>query len=148
MKGHFATRALSIDPDAVAPDGAEVRLLCALAGGSMAHFRLPPGACSTAVVHRTVGELWFVVAGEGELWREREGVAETVALQPGVAVSIPVGTSFQFRAAAASEVAVVGVTMPPWPGGGEAVAVPGAWQAQTGVTSSPTRITPGSTTVA
>jgi mannose-6-phosphate isomerase-like protein (cupin superfamily) len=144
----FATRTLSATPDAVAPDGAEVRLLCALAGGSMAHFRLPPGACSTAVIHRTVGELWFVVAGEGELWRSREGVEEIVALRPGVSASIPVGTSFQFRAAGASEVAVVGVTMPPWPGGDEAVPVPGAWAAQTGETSSPTRTTPGSTTVA
>ena len=96
----FATRLLPAAPDAYAPDGSEVRLLCQLAGGSMAHFRLPPRACSTAVVHRTVGELWFVVAGEGELWRSREGVVETVALRPGVAVSIPVGTSFQFRAAA------------------------------------------------
>ena len=61
---------------------------------------------------------------------------------------IPVGTSFQFRATASSEVAVVGVTMPPWPGDDEAVAVPGAWDAQTGATSSPTRITPGSTTAA
>ena len=87
----FATRLLPAAPDAYAPDGSEVRLLCRLAGGSMAHFRLPPGACSTAVVHRTVGELWFVVAGEGELWRSREGVVETVALRPGVAVSIPVG---------------------------------------------------------
>ena len=144
----FATRLLPAAPDAYAPDGSEVRLLCQLAGGSMAHFRLPPRACSTAVVHRTVGELWFVVAGEGELWRSREGVVETVALRPGVAVSIPVGTSFQFRAAASSEVAVVGVTMPPWPGDDEAVAVPGAWPAQTGSTSSPTRTTPGSTTVA
>jgi mannose-6-phosphate isomerase-like protein (cupin superfamily) len=144
----FATRALSATPDEVAPDGAEVRRLCALAGGSMAHFRLPPGACSTAVIHRTVGELWFVVAGEGELWRSREGVEEIVALRPGVSASIPVGTSFQFRATAGSEVAVVGVTMPPWPGDGEAVAVPGAWDSQTGATSSPTRTTPGSTTVA
>src|SRR3954447_20694607 len=145
---HFATRSLPDAPDALAPDGAEVRLLCGLAGGSMAHFRLPPGACSSPVVHRTVGELWFVVAGEGELWRSREGVVETVALRPGVAVSIPVGTSFQFRATDVSEVAVVGVTMPPWPGDDEAVSVPGAWPAQAGTTSSPTRTTPGSTTVA
>ena len=148
MEGHFATRVLSADPDAVAPDGSEVRLLCSLAGGSMAHFRLPAGACSAAVVHRTVGELWFVVAGEGELWRSREGIAETVALRPGVSVSIPVGTSFQFRSSPASEVAVVGVTMPPWPGDEEAVGMLGTWDAQAGATSSPTRTTPGSTTVA
>ena len=91
----------------------------------MAHFRLPPGACSKAS-SPTVEELWFVSAGAGELWRSTRGRGgEVVPLRPGVAVSIPVGTSFQFRAAAASEVAVVGVTMPPWPGDDEAVAGPG-----------------------
>jgi mannose-6-phosphate isomerase-like protein (cupin superfamily) len=143
----FATRMLGDSPDATAPDGSEVRLLCALAGGSMAHFRLPPGACSRAVAHRTVEELWFVVAGAGELWRSRDAVEEVVALRPGVSVSIPCGASFQFRAGTGTEVAVVGVTMPPWPGEEEAVAVAGIWD-QTGATVSPTRITPGSTTVA
>ncbi|MDX6375930.1 MAG: hypothetical protein QOE98_233, partial [Gaiellaceae bacterium] len=37
------------------------------------------------------------------------------------------GTAFQFRAAPSSEVAVVGVTMPPWPGDEEAIGVRGAW---------------------
>jgi mannose-6-phosphate isomerase-like protein (cupin superfamily) len=123
----FRTRTLAPLPDAVAPDGAEVRLLCALAGGSMAHFRLPPGACSHAVTHRTVEELWFVVSGEGELWRSQDDGEEIVALRPGVSVAIPLGTAFQFRAAASSEVAVVGVTMPPWPGDEEAIGVRGAW---------------------
>ena len=123
----FATTTLSADPDAIAPDGSEVRLLCRVAGGSMAHVRLPPGACAKAVVHRTVEELWFVVAGEGEMWRRGEGREEIVALRPGVGLSIPVGTAFQFRAAAQSELAVVGVTMPPWPGDDEAVPAEGPW---------------------
>jgi mannose-6-phosphate isomerase-like protein (cupin superfamily) len=123
----FTTHSLGDEPDALAPDGSEVRLLGRLAGGSMAHFRLPPGACSAAMVHRTVEELWFVVAGEGEMWRSGDGVEAVVALRPGVSLSIPCGTSFQFRAGPASEVAVVGVTMPPWPGGDEAVAVTGIW---------------------
>ncbi len=123
----FTTHSVGDEPDAYAPDGAEVRLLGALRGGSMAHFRLPPGACSKAMVHRTVEELWFVVAGAGELWRSADGVEQVVTLQPGVALSIPCGTSFQFRAGAASEVAVVGVTMPPWPGDDEAIAVTGCW---------------------
>ena len=94
----FATTELPSTPDAIAPDGSEVRLLCRVAGGSMAHFRLPPGACSKAVVHRTVEELWFVTAGEGELWRRGGGEEDIVALRAGVSVTIPVGTVFQFRA--------------------------------------------------
>jgi mannose-6-phosphate isomerase-like protein (cupin superfamily) len=123
----FTTRPLAAEPDAFAPDGAEVRLLCAVAGGSMAHFRLAAGTCSRAVRHRTVEELWFVVAGEGEMWRSRDGLEEIVALRPGVSLSIPLGTSFQFRAGAGTEVAAVGVTMPPWPGDDEAVMIDGAW---------------------
>jgi len=121
----FTTTTLPAASDAIAPDGSEVRLLCRLAGGSMAHFRLPPGGCARAVVHRSVEELWFVTAGEGEMWRRGDGQEEVVALRPGVAISIPVGTAFQFRAAAGSEVAVVGVTMPPWPGDDEAVPTDG-----------------------
>jgi len=36
----FATKALSAEPDATAPDGTAVRLLPALGAGSMAHFEL------------------------------------------------------------------------------------------------------------
>jgi mannose-6-phosphate isomerase-like protein (cupin superfamily) len=59
------TRELGRDPDAVAPDGSEVRLLAALAGGSFAHFTLAPNAVSAAVAHRTVEEIWYFVAGGG-----------------------------------------------------------------------------------
>ena len=44
-------------------------------------------------------------------------------------LSIPAGTHFQFRAAGEGPLAAVGVTMPPWPGDGEAYDVPGAWLA-------------------
>ena len=56
-------------PDAVAPDGTAVRLLPRSRGGSFAHFELPAGAVSHAVAHRTVEEIWYFVAGAGELWR-------------------------------------------------------------------------------
>jgi mannose-6-phosphate isomerase-like protein (cupin superfamily) len=111
----------------IAPDGSEVRVLLRLAGGSMAHFQLDPGEVSIAVMHRTVEELWFVVAGRGAMWRSLDGREEVVALQPGVSLSIPVGTRFQFRAEGDAPFAAVGVTMPPWPGEGEAVTVEGAW---------------------
>jgi mannose-6-phosphate isomerase-like protein (cupin superfamily) len=124
----FATTTLPATPDAIAPDGSEVRLLCRVVGGSMAHFRLPPGACAKAVVHRTVEELWFVTAGAGELWRRGDGEEQIVALRPGVALSIPVATPFQFRAAADSEVAIVAATIPPWPGDDEAMPASGPWQ--------------------
>jgi mannose-6-phosphate isomerase-like protein (cupin superfamily) len=44
-----------------------------------------------------------------------------VDLVPGTCLTIPLGTHFQFRASPAEPVAVVGITMPPWPGADEAV---------------------------
>ncbi len=123
----FDTRVLPADPTVTAPDGSNVRVLLALAGGSLAHFELPAGCVARAVVHRTVEELWYVVQGRGEMWRSQDGREEVVALVPGVSLSIPVGTRFQFRAAADEGVCAVGVTMPPWPGDEEAAVVTGRW---------------------
>jgi mannose-6-phosphate isomerase-like protein (cupin superfamily) len=54
-----------------------------------------------------------------------------VDLAPGVAVSIPLETSFQFRASGAQPLAVIIITIPPWPGEDEAVFVEGAWESTT-----------------
>lgn len=124
----FTTKRLPRGPDAVAPDGADVRVLLDLPRGSMAHFQLAPGHTSRAVVHRTVDEIWFVLAGAGEMWREQDGREEVVALEPGVCLTIPQGTRFQFRALGGEPLAAIGVTMPPWPGEDEAVVVPGMWE--------------------
>ena len=50
----FETKRLPAAPDALAPDGSEVRVLCGVARGGMAHFSLPPRAVSRAVAHRTI----------------------------------------------------------------------------------------------
>jgi mannose-6-phosphate isomerase-like protein (cupin superfamily) len=123
----FATRRLPAARDAVAPDGSDVRILLGLAGGGMAHFALAPGQTSTAVTHRTVEEIWYVLAGRGEMWRRQAGREEVVGLEPGVCLTIPLGTHFQFRSLGDEPLAAVGVTMPPWPGPGEAIAVEGRW---------------------
>ena len=112
----------------LAPDGSEVRVLLGLQGGGMAHFQLAPGQVSAAVTHRSVEEIWFVVSGAGQMWRrqgQREEVTEPV---PGLCLTIPLGTAFQFRAAATSPLAAVAITMPPWPGEDEAILVAGPWQ--------------------
>jgi mannose-6-phosphate isomerase-like protein (cupin superfamily) len=123
----WQTKRLPADPDVVAPDGSDVRILLRLAGGSMAHFELGPGRTSVAVVHRTVEELWFFVSGRGEMWLADEEREDVVDVEPGVSLTIPVGTRFQFRALGSEPLAAVGVTMPPWPGEEEAVSVEGRW---------------------
>jgi mannose-6-phosphate isomerase-like protein (cupin superfamily) len=124
----FETLALPTRPDALAPDGSGVRILLGLSGGGLAHFELSPDQVSTAVTHRTVEEIWYVLGGRGEMWRRQDGRAEIVALEAGVCLTIPLGTHFQFRSLGPGPLAAVAVTMPPWPGPDEAVLVPGgAW---------------------
>jgi mannose-6-phosphate isomerase-like protein (cupin superfamily) len=125
----FATTRLSPLPVATAPDGTDVRLLGALPSGSFAHFTLAAGATSLAVAHRTVEEIWYVVAGRGEVWRKQGGREEIVPVEAGVALTIPLGTAFQFRATSDEPLAFVAVTMPPWPGADEAFPVEGKWPA-------------------
>jgi mannose-6-phosphate isomerase-like protein (cupin superfamily) len=125
----FDTKRIGAVPDVIAPDGSEVRLLCAVPRGSMAAFTLKPGAVSKAVVHRTVEELWFIASGRGRMWRRSTDGEDVVELAAGVSVSIPVGTWFQFRCDGDEPLVAVGVTMPPWPGGDEAMFVDGPWVA-------------------
>jgi mannose-6-phosphate isomerase-like protein (cupin superfamily) len=120
-------RRLSAEPEAIAPDGSAVRVLLALPRGSMAHFELPPGETSVAVLHRTVEEIWYFLAGTGEMWRQLGTDEEIIEVGPGLCLSIPAGTAFQFRSFAGEALAALGITMPPWPGSGEAVVVEGPW---------------------
>ncbi len=123
----FVTRTLADLPDAIAPDGSEVRLLATTQRGSMAQFRLPPGMLSKAVAHRTVEEVWFFTAGRGRMWRKSETAEETIEVFPGVSIALPIGVHFQFRSDGDAALEAVGVTMPPWPGANEAFEVRGPW---------------------
>lgn len=127
----FETTRRSATPQEDAPDGSRVRPLVRLAGASVAEFELGAGRTSRSIVHRTIDEIWYVVAGRGELWRRQDSREETVVLEPGVSVTIPRGTQFQFRAQGKETLRVLGVSLPPWPGEDEAMAVKGPWPATT-----------------
>jgi mannose-6-phosphate isomerase-like protein (cupin superfamily) len=124
----FETKRKGTAPDAIAPDSSEVHVLCRSARGSMAAFSLPADAVTKAVAHRSVDELWYVIAGHGRIWRRLAGREEIVELVPGMSVSIPVGTHFQFRCDGDEMLTVIGTTMPPWSAGDEAYAVDGPWE--------------------
>ena len=123
----FQTVRLAEEADYLAPDGSEVRPLARVRAGSLAHFRLPADATSGAVAHRTVEEIWYVVSGRGEMWRKQGHQEEVVELRPGVSLTLPAETHFQFRAHGRSPLEVIAATMPPWPGSGEAYPVEGRW---------------------
>jgi mannose-6-phosphate isomerase-like protein (cupin superfamily) len=123
----WETRAVPDNYDVVAPDGSEIRLLVQARSGSMVHCTLPPGGVTQAVRHRTVEEVWYFLGGRGQVWRKQGEVEEITEVRPGLALSMPLGTHFQFRATSSEPLTFVIVTMPPWPGPDEAVPVPGAW---------------------
>jgi mannose-6-phosphate isomerase-like protein (cupin superfamily) len=127
LSSPFPSKWISPEPDVIALDGSEVRLLCELPRGAMAMFTLPAGAVSKAVAHRTVEEVWCVIRGRGRIWRkfgDREDIADLV---PGVSVAIPTGVQFQFRNDGMQPLDIIAATMPPWPGEGEASLVDGNW---------------------
>lgn len=123
----FETRLTPENVDVIAPDGSEIRLLVTAKGGSMAHCTLPPGAVTLAVTHKTVEEVWYFLEGEGQVWRKQGEREEVTEVRPGLSLSIPLGTHFQFRNTGTSALRFVIVTMPPWPGDDEAQRVADYW---------------------
>ena len=115
------TAAVGDQPMVLAPDGSEIRPLLSVPAASIVHCTLPAGAVTQAVRHRTVEELWFVLSGTGELWRD----AGPVPLRPGVAATIPLPGAFQFRAGDSEPLALFIATFPAWPGPQEAQAARG-----------------------
>jgi mannose-6-phosphate isomerase-like protein (cupin superfamily) len=124
----WQTRRLAATYDTLAPDGSEIRLLVQVEGGSLVHCRLRPGQVTRPVRHRTVEEIWFCVAGAGQVWRKAADGEEIVDVEAGVALTIPLGVAFQFRASGSLPLELLITTLPPWPGPDEAVVVDGAWE--------------------
>jgi len=118
---------LPYDVDLVAPDGADIRVLLSTGQASMAHGTLAVGQTSLAVTHRTVDELWFVVAGSAEMWRKIGDDESTVTAAAGDALTVPLGAAFQYRTVGDAPFQFIMATMPAWPGSDEAVIVPGPW---------------------
>jgi mannose-6-phosphate isomerase-like protein (cupin superfamily) len=124
------TRHLPNDYDCLAPDGSEIRLLVEGPLGSSVHCKLPAGGLSLAVAHHHVEEIWYFIEGHGEVWRQNDETEEAVKVQPGVSLTIPAGTHFQFRNTGKGPLCFLITTMPPWPGEKEARRVEDHWPVQ------------------
>jgi mannose-6-phosphate isomerase-like protein (cupin superfamily) len=110
------------------PAGAEIRFLMEGATGGMIHSTVPPGQINRAAVHSTVSEFWYILSGEGQIWRRDSSSEQIVDLTAGVSIDIPVGTSFQYRCKdGAAPLQFICITMPPWPGEEEATIIEGPW---------------------
>jgi len=111
-------------------DGLEVRALCSMSGGSMAHFVLPMARVSLPCKHGNFSEIWFVLTGTGKLWRSYESSSAITTLKPGMSFSLTPHTTFQIQADDQEDLAAIAVTIPAfdpelvtvgkgiWPAGG------------------------------
>lgn len=120
---------LKTDADYLAPDGSEIRLLPTMNGGGLAHCRLPNGKTSSPVAHYYVEEIWYVLEGQGDVWRKTARTEEVVQVSAGTSLTIPPRTAFQFRNTGSDPLCILIVTMPSWPGPQEAERVDGIWPA-------------------
>lgn len=126
----FETKHVPVDYQHLAPDGSEIRLLHSMNGGGLVHCTLPVGGVSKPVHHLTTEEIWFFLAGQGQVWRKQEDREEVVDVYQGVSLTIPTGTYFQFRTVGESPLQFIIAGMPPWPGPQEAVLLEkGRWDA-------------------
>lgn len=124
----FESNQVARDYDVLAPDGSEIRLLHSLDGASVVHCRLPVGAVTIPVRHRTVEEVWYFLAGAGQVWRKQGQREQVLDVAPGLSLTIPLGTDFQFRNTGDVPLEFIIATTPPWPGEDEAVVVDaGRW---------------------
>ena len=122
------SKTLPEQPDAKSPAGANIRYLMDGVTGNMIHSTVPPHQVNKATVHATVSEFWYILEGQGEIWRN-DGVESCVTpLVPGTAIDIPVGTAFQYRNVADIDLKLICIAMPPWPGDQEATYIEGKWQ--------------------
>ncbi|MBE0640342.1 MAG: cupin domain-containing protein [Bacteroidales bacterium] len=121
------TQHLKNKPDCLAPDGSRIFLLTDMKGGGLCICELPKGATSKPVCHKRVEEIWYFLAGEGQLWRKLNEEETITPLTKDTAVTIPPGCSFQFKNTGKETLRFLIVTMPPWPGKNEALPVDGYW---------------------
>ena len=110
-----------------APDGSEIRLFHEVKGGGLSECTLASGLVSSSISHRSVEEIWFFTEGSGLVWRQQEDIEETVKVRPGVSLTIPRHTKFQFRNTGKKRLKFIISTMPPWPGQWEAKPEIGPW---------------------
>jgi mannose-6-phosphate isomerase-like protein (cupin superfamily) len=122
------TTILPKHPNAKSPAGADIRFLMDGEGGNMIHSTVPHHQINQATVHATVREFWYILEGQGELWRDNGSQSSVTKLVPGTAIDIPVGTSFQYRNITDGDLKFICIAMPPWPGESEATIIQGLWQ--------------------
>lgn len=115
-------------PSEPAPDGSRIYPLVRTDQASAGIIELRPDQVTAPVRHQTIEEIWYVLEGAGQLWRQLDRDEETVELTAGTCVTIPTGAAFQFRSDGERPLRMLMLTIPPWPGPDEAIAAAGVWK--------------------
>src|SRR5438067_1235205 len=112
-----------------APDGSYIWKLPDVRCAGLAKCILPARHVSKAKKHKTVDEIWYFLSGNGQLWRrrDREKAGKLTSVEPELSVTIPAETHFQFKNTGDSDLVVLIVTSPIWPGEHEAEDVEDYW---------------------
>jgi mannose-6-phosphate isomerase-like protein (cupin superfamily) len=92
------TRVLPESRSYPALSGADIRLLIQLPQGELTHASCRSGLVSKSSMLVDHYEMFYVIAGTGELWRKCPEYEGVVALRPGRWAAMPAGTHFQYRA--------------------------------------------------
>jgi len=112
----WATNNMSENPDGQALDGCDVRLLTRTPFSSAIHCELPGGQTSQATINYWIHEIWFVISGEGAVWRTDGSFDQTVDVKAGSSITIPPQVTFQFRSTRKEPLVFVCFVAPPFPG--------------------------------
>ena len=110
-----STHVLAADPDAVSPGGgAQIRYILKSQQGDLTHAVCPAGTVAPTHHLPELDEAYFVLAGQGEIWRRAEGREAITALRPGRWVQMPAGTLFQYRAGREASLVFLVAVLPSW----------------------------------
>jgi mannose-6-phosphate isomerase-like protein (cupin superfamily) len=109
------------------PLGAHIRFLMDGPHGNMIQSTVPPGMVGRACHFQTIEEYWYVLSGEGEIWRRADNAESVTRLIPGTCIDIPLGAAFQYRCSGDVPLVFICTAMPPWPGDREAIIIDGPW---------------------
>ena len=90
------TKLLPENYDYLALDNTEIRLLLENNYGGLAHGFMHPNSISAAITHRTVHETWFILSGQGLMWRKIDDIEQLDELKPNTIIEMPLGVEYQF----------------------------------------------------
>jgi mannose-6-phosphate isomerase-like protein (cupin superfamily) len=117
-----------VEPSFLADDGSIIRTMPHVGGVQSVQCLLPKEGVIQACRHKTVSQIWYVIAGEGDMWlKDTTGTESVTPLKKGVALTVPLGYSFQFRNTGKSDLEIFIVNATPWSGAGELIPVTNHW---------------------